>query len=118
MSKKLTKVIEGTVVTITEAVSGKVMAFDFATLPKDIQAKFGPFGLSHKLGDAAAGKEGEEAVASIGKVFEGLLKGDWSVRAPAGEKITKSSLKEKMSGLSDKEQAVAAALLAKLGVKL
>ena len=62
--------------------------------------------------------EGEEAVASIGKVWEGLTKSDWSVRAPAGEKITKSSLKEKMSGLSEKEQAVAAALLAKLGVKL
>jgi len=33
------------------------MTFDFNTLPKDIRVKFGPFGLGHKLGDSAAGRE-------------------------------------------------------------
>ena len=59
--KKLTKVIEGTVLTITEAVTGTVIKVDFAKLPENIKANLGPYGLSQKLGDAAAGKEGQEA---------------------------------------------------------
>ena len=117
-TKKLGKVIEGSIVTITEAGTGKVMKFDFSTLPADIQAKFGPFGLGHKLGDSAAGKSGNEAVESINKVWDGLMKGDWSVKAPPGEKISKKSLTENLSKLSDKEKAVATQLLEKLGIKL
>jgi hypothetical protein len=78
--KKLAKEIEGTIVQITAAGGTKgQMLFDFADLPADIQSKLGPFGLGHKLGDAAAGKEGAEAEEAIEKVFEGLKSGDWSV---------------------------------------
>ena len=90
--RKLQKGIEGTVVTIKEAVTESNLTFDFATLPDGIQAKLGPFGLGHKLGDAAAGKEGQEAVDAINKVWDGLMNNDWSVRAPAGEKVSKSSI--------------------------
>jgi hypothetical protein len=80
--KKLSKEIEGSVITISVE-GGSPMVFDFAALPKDIRAKLGPFGLSHKLGDAAAGKSGAEAEEAINKVFEGLASGDWTTRAPA-----------------------------------
>jgi hypothetical protein len=117
-SKKLAKAIEGNVVTIIEAISGRKLVFDFTTLPKPIQEKLGPFGLGHKLGDAAAGKSGEEAVSSIQHVWDGIKKGDWSTRAPAGVKIDKKALEEKVKGLPPAEAAIAAALLKKLGIIL
>jgi len=48
-AKKLGKEIVGTVVKIQEIVTGKQLEFDFAKLPKEIQAKLGPFGLSLTL---------------------------------------------------------------------
>ena len=121
--KKLAKGIEGTVVTIVEASTGTNMKFDAATLPKEIQAKLMPYGLSQKLGDAAAGKSGKEAVDSIDKVWEGLMKNDWTTRAPAAEKINKKDVLEKFAGLDPKAKAALAgnpatkAILEALGVK-
>ncbi len=122
--KKLAKSINGTVVTLTEGVTGKVMTFDFAKLPKGIQDNLGPFGLGHKLGDAAAGKEGQEATDAITKVWEGLMKGDWSVRAPAAEKISKNDLVAMYVAMPEgtKEEKIQKdafkGLLEKLGVKI
>ena len=115
-SKKLSKVIEGTVVTLT--VDGFApVSYDFATLPEDIQAKFGPFGMGHKLGDSAAGKEGQEALDAIAKVFAGLESGDWTVRALAAVKVSMSDIKANLANLSDAERAQAQELLASLGMK-
>jgi hypothetical protein len=114
--KKLTKEIVGNILTINELSLPKEMKFDFAALPLEIQAKLGPFGYASKLGDAAAGKEGQEAVDAIMKVQEGLAKGDWSVRAPAGEKVSKKGIMEKYAALSDKEKKVAEPLLRQLGL--
>ncbi|RPI52900.1 MAG: hypothetical protein EHM49_04950 [Deltaproteobacteria bacterium] len=116
--RKLEKKIEGTVVTITEGVTGEVRNYDSAKLPKDIQAKFIPFGLGHKEGDAAAGKSGKEALEAMDKVWEGLMAGNWAVRAPAGPKVTKKDLEEKISSMSPADQKAAKALLAKLGLQL
>ena len=121
--KKLTKVIEGTVLTITESTTNAVIKVDFAKLPENIKANLGPYGLSQKLGDAAAGKEGQEAVDSIMKIKEGLEKGDWSVRAPAAEKINKKEIVEKFNAMAPAQKAVLAAnpdlkkTLEALGVK-
>jgi hypothetical protein len=87
--KKLAKEIEGSVVKISVE-GGTPMEFDFTTLPKDIRVKFGPFGLGHKLGDAAAGKSGAEAEEAINKVWEGLMSGDWTTRAPAAPSSRRS----------------------------
>lgn len=115
-SKKLSKVIEGSVVTLT--VDGFApVSYDFATLPEDIQAKFGPFGMGHKLGDSAAGKEGQDALDAIAKVFAGLESGDWTVRAPAAVKVSLSDIKANLANLSDAEREQAQALLASLGMK-
>lgn len=122
--KKLAKSISGTTVTIVESVSNTTLTFDFAKLPKTIQDNLGPFGLGHKLGDAAAGKEGKEAVDSINKVWDGLLKGDWSVRAPAAEKISKNDLAALYTAMPEgtaaekAQKATFKGLLEKLGVKI
>jgi len=116
--RKLAKAIEGTTLTITENTTGTVLAFDFLELSADIQQKLGVYGLSQKLGDAAAGKSGQEAIDAINKVADGLKTGDWSVRAPAAPKVTKKDIAEKVSNMSPKEQEAAKALLAKLNIKL
>jgi hypothetical protein len=117
-AKRMTKVLDGTVLKIQELESNTALAFDFAKLPPDIQSKFGPFGLSHRIGDAAAGKKGKEAVDAMNKVWDGLVAGNWTVRAPAGEKLTKKGLTDKIDQMNPKEQAAAKALLAKLGLSL
>jgi hypothetical protein len=117
--RKLTKGIEGTVVSI-EAIGGSLgnRNFDFAALPPDIQAKLGPFGLGHKLGDAAAGKTGSEAEESITKVWEGLMAGDWSVKAPATPRVSVKALLDKVSSLPAGTQQAAKELLASLGIEV
>lgn len=115
--KRLSKVIEGKILTITEGKTGEVMKFDFGKLPKAIQESFGPFGMSHKLGDAAAGKKGQDAVDSINKVWEGLMAGNWSVRAPAAPKVTKKAIIGKLEEMPEgPEKEVAKKLLADLGL--
>jgi hypothetical protein len=115
--KKLAKEIEGNLVKITVG-GGSEMVFDFDSLPADIQTKLGPFGLGHKLGDAAAGKEGQEAEEAINKVFDGLKGGDWSVRAPSGPRVSVKSLTDKLANLPSDQAAAAAALLKQLGVNI
>jgi hypothetical protein len=117
-AKRMTKAVEGMVLKIKELESGVDLSFDFAKLPADIQTKFGPFGLSHRIGDAAAGKKGKEAVDAMNKVWNGLVEGNWTVRAPAGEKLTKKGLTDKIDLMNPKEQAAAKALLAKLGLAI
>jgi len=117
--KRLSKEIDGTILTIKEGTTDTVLKFNFLDLPEGIQSLFGPFGLSHKLGDAAAGKKGQDAIVAINKVWDGLLAGNWSVRAPAAEKITKKSITSKFEDMPEgKEKELAAKLLKKLGIVL
>ena len=117
--KKMDKKIEGTavIISVLEGAQGE-MTFDFATLPPDIQAQLGPFGLNHKLGDSAAGKTGVEAEEAINKVWEGLMAGDWSVRAPAAPKVSTKVIADNFGNLSEEEQNAAKAVLASLGIKV
>jgi hypothetical protein len=117
--KKLDKKIEGNVVMIT-ALDGEKgpMSFDFLSLPPFIQEKFGPFGLSHKLGDAAAGKKGKEAEEAISKVYDGLMAGDWSVRAPAAPKVSVNEISTNLAKMPEEEQAKVIAALTALGLKI
>lgn len=112
--KKLTKAIEGTEVVITVIGVEGEMRFDAASLSESIQNKLIPFGLGHKLGDAAAGREGLDAKAAIEKVWDGLMKEDWSVRAPAAPKVNISDVKKNLANLSPEEQEKAKALLAQM----
>ena len=93
-----------------------VQDFSFDGLPDDIKGKLGPFGLGHKLGDAAAGKDGKDAEDSIQKVYDGLKAGDWSVRAPAAPKVTVSVIVENFASLALAERKRAYPLVSKLGL--
>jgi hypothetical protein len=103
--------------TITESGTGKVLKFDFKAYPPAIQANFGPFGMGSKLGDAAAGKEGQEAVDAIMKVHDGLMKGDWTVRAPATAKVSTSDVMARYNAMPEgPEKVVAKKFLTSLGL--
>jgi len=120
-AKKLSKDLAtkpGTVIITVVGGEKGAMEFPFNKLPEKIQELFGPFGLGHKLGDAAAGRSGKDAESSIGKVWEGLMKGDWSVRAPAAPKISITEVQANFAKLAPKEQAVAKTLLAGLGITI
>jgi hypothetical protein len=103
---------------IIEVIGGSLGArtFDPSTLPENVKDQLPAFALSHKLGDAAAGKSGIEAEEAITKVWEGLVAGDWSVRAPAQPKVAVSAVIENFKNLSDKEKATAKVLLETLGI--
>jgi hypothetical protein len=116
--RKLAKEITGTTLVMSINAIGEALTFTFDQFSDDIQQKLGMYGLSQKLGDAAAGKDGAEAKAAIEKVAEGLIKGDWSVRAPAAPKVTKKAIAANLDNMSDKEQKAARELLEKLGIKV
>lgn len=94
------------------------MVFNFDDLPDEIKTYLGPFGLGHKLGDAAAGRKGEEAEEAINRVWEGLMAGDWTVRAPAVPKVSVKAIAENYELLSDAEKEAAKTLLEGLGIKI
>lgn len=116
-TKKLSKGFEGDVLVIVEGITGTKMSFDYTELSEDIQKNLMKHGLSQKLGDAAAGKEGQEAVDAINKVWNGLVKGDFTIRVPAGPKISKKTILENLASLAEgAEKDAAVALLQKLGL--
>lgn len=120
-AKKLSKDLStkpGTIIITVVGGAEGAMEFVFKKLPERIQGLFGPFGLGHKLGDAAAGRSGKDAESAVKKVWEGLVKGDWSVRAPAAPKISTTEVAANFAKLSPKEQATAKALLEGLGIKI
>ena len=119
--KKLTKDLSikpGSVVITVAGGEKGAMEFPFSKLPEAIQAKFGPFGYGHKLGDSAAGRSGKDAEAAIMKVNNGLMAGDWSVKALAAPKINVAELATNFEKLSPKEQAVAKKFLSSLGLAI
>ena len=120
-AKKLTKDLVTTpgtvIISVADGEKG-AMKFDFSQLPPKIQKAFGPFGLGHKLGDSAAGRKGKDAEDAIQKVWDGLMKGDWSVRAPATPKVAVSTIVSNLDKLPDAEKETAKKLLASLGISI
>ena len=108
----------GSVIITVEGGEKGAMTFDFNKLPEKVQEQFGPFGLGHKLGDAAAGRTGKDAEASIMKVWEGLMKGDWSVRAPATPKVSLAEISANFNKLPPAEQKAARTLLESRNIKI
>ena len=120
-ARKLEKDVnyETGVVTLTVLSNGKQIVADTNAYPDDIKSKLIPLAVSHRLGDAAAGKDGDEAAEAIQKVQDGLMAGNFTIRVAAASKgIKKSDIKAKLEGLSKKEKDAAAALLATLGIEL
>lgn len=72
-------------VTIKFLESGEVLSFDIGTLKPETVVQAACHGLVQKLGDAAAGKQGDEAYDAVMAVYERLVAGDWSkARESAG----------------------------------
>lgn len=119
--KKLTKVFDEKnpdLLIITEMVTNTVIKIDISKYPREIQHNLFKHGVLQKLGDAAAGRSGQEAVDSINKVQVGLMAGNWAVRAPAAPKISKAALSEAMAEMSPQDAKKAADLMKKLGVTI
>lgn len=114
--RKLEKLVEGFTVTIKELITGEVMIFDFDEYPADMKAKLGPFGLSHKLGDAAAGVQGQEAVDAIKKVHDGLMAANWAVRGARGESVSVNQINSGIDKLPEAEQVAARQLMLRLRI--
>lgn len=95
----------------------KTLECNVAELPKEISAKLIPLAINHRIGDAAAGRDGDEAFESMEKVWNALKSGDFTVKAPAGAKLpSKKAISDNLSNLSDAEQKKARALLEKIGL--
>jgi hypothetical protein len=117
MTKDLAKFMGKLAITVLGTETGE-MIFDPKDLPQEIQARLPAFALNHRLGDAAAGKVGQEAVEAINKVWEGMMANNWSVRAPAAKKINVSTILDNLDKLDAAEQEGVKAALAAIGISL
>lgn len=117
-SKKLTKSFEGTVLTLDFVDGSGPKTFDFNDLPKEMQAALGPFGLGHKLSDAASALRGVEAEARVSEVWAGLMANEWSTKGTPTPKVSVNAILDNFGKLSAKEKKSAAALLASLGIEV
>jgi len=105
------------IITVVGGTKGP-MTFDPDILPTEIQKQLPAFAISHKLGDSASGLSGIDAEEAIIKVWEGMVAGDWTVRAPAAPKISLRDIAQNYANLSDEEQEAAKKLMADLGIQL
>jgi hypothetical protein len=98
--------------------SNEVITVDVLKLPGEIQDHLKVSGAGHKLGDAAAGKEGpDEIKAAILHVLKGLEENKWTTRAPAGSKITKATIEEAAKTMDPKDRAVIENMMKKIAEK-
>jgi hypothetical protein len=89
-NNKLTKTwdeTEGT--TVTFKMGDTVLQVDVASLPDNIQKALMLHGAAQKVGDAAAGKSGAEAIGAMQKVIDQLNAGQWTrSREGGGPRVT------------------------------
>ncbi len=108
------------------SVSIEVVGFDsgpveypLTELNGDIVDSLALHGLSQKLGDAAAGKEGADALSSITETWENLKEGKFRGERASGERMpSKKSMLATLATLSEEEQEAGKAALARLGITL
>jgi hypothetical protein len=114
--KKFTKVIEGSVIKITEAITGKTVELDTAKLSPEIQERLKPFGAGHKIGDAASGDSGQDAVDSMQKVIDSLMAGEWKAKVEKGASVSMNIINSGLDKMSEKERAATRNLLLRYGI--
>ena len=115
--RRLNKVIEGNVLTLTVRENGDVFTIDASELTDDMKHRGLMFGLSEKIGNAAAGKTDATDISNaIKKVIEGIINNNWAVRAPAGPKITLTTIKSTLAESTPEEAQELKDMLSKFGV--
>lgn len=93
--------------------------YNLTDVSDEIKDQLALHGLSQKLGDSAAGKEGADAESSISETWANLVEGKFRGERAAGERMpTKKSMTQSLEKLTPAEQAEAKAALAKMGVIL
>lgn len=65
--------------------SGNTLTFKLDDLKPEIVIQAALHGLNQKLGDAAAGKQGDEAEEAVNSVMEQIVAGNWRATAERGE---------------------------------
>lgn len=119
--KKISKRIgDDGVLTITEATTGRSLTMDINTLSDEIKLLARNHGILQKVGDAAAGSSGDEAVAAMSEVIENLKAGAWNnaTHGPSGPRFSKKDIQEKMATLPADKAAELADLFKKMGITL
>ncbi len=110
-----------TMVVIIEVVgveSGPI-EYPLPELNQDIVDQLALHGLSQKLGDAAAGKDGKDAEDSIAETWANLKEGKFRGERAGGERMpSKKAMASTLETLSPDEQEAARAALARLGITL
>ena len=76
---------EAGVVKLTFTEGGEVILVKLADLQQDVLKRAALHGLSQKIGDAAAGKKGDEAYEACMTVVERIQAGDWAKPSEGGE---------------------------------
>ena len=119
-AKKMDKTVdyEKGVVSFKILSDGSEVVCDTNKLPAEIKSKLIPLAISHRIGDAAAGRDGKDAFESMSKVWDGLMKGNFTIRTAAKKGVSKADIKAKLDSLKGKEATAAAELLEKLGITL
>ena len=119
-AKKMDKTVdyEKGVVSFKILSDGSEVVCDTTKLPAEIKSKLIPLAISHRIGDAAAGRDGKDAFESMSKVWDGLMKGNFTIRTAAKKGVSKADIKAKLDSLKGKEATAAAELLEKLGITL
>lgn len=93
--------------------------YSLTELSDDITDHLALHGLSQKLGDSAAGKEGDEAYSSIAETWANLKDGKFRGERASGERMpSKKAMAENIAKLPQADQDAARAALAKLGITL
>ena len=116
--KRLSRKIDGRVLTITEMETGESISIDADTLSAEIQSRSMMHGLNQKIGDAAAGKTGADAMKAMMVVAQGIVGGNWAVRAPASKNVSVSDINNALGTMSEEERAVLLESFTKAGVDL
>jgi hypothetical protein len=97
----------------------EVFSCDTSTYGQSVWLHACAHGISQKLGDSYAGKnvDDETVRAKCTEVHETLSSGNWN-KSTAKPKITKATLKEKISHLSVEEQEILKGIMAKANILL
>lgn len=110
--------------TIKFLTSGNELVVDMNTLKPEIVRQAALHGLLQKLGDAAAGSQGEEAEEAVNSVAEQIIAGQWNATREKGEQapsviaLAVYRFKERMGKLNETLEAIQARYAGKEGQKL
>jgi hypothetical protein len=96
-----------------------VFTCDTSTYSQDVWLHACAYGIGQKFGDSYAGKNVDDAtvVERCQKIHDTLLSGNWN-KSAAEPKITKATLREKISHLSAEEQEILKGIMAKANIRL